>query len=263
MAADYEVYALRYATGAVPASQVYLNYYTYGEPDHELVMDFFFWVVRNHDRTWVVDTGCTPEVAVTRNKTVTCTVPDGLARLGVDPAEVQGVVVTHGHWDHTGNLDLFDNAEFVMSGVELDFWSGPFSDRQQFRRVKEDVDVQRLGKLDADGRLTRFAGTHDAAPGISLIEVGGHTPGQVIVTVSGESGPVLLASDAVHYYDEVTLDRPFLIVSDLPRMYEAYDRIAALAAEPRMAYVAGHDPQVFDRFTPIDPADPGFGVRVA
>lgn len=262
MSSSYEVYALRYATRTCRAAQVYLNYHTYGDPDYDMTMDYFVWVARNNERTVVVDTGFTPEVGEPRGRSMTCAVPDLLKRLDVDPEQVETVVVTHGHYDHTGNVDLFPQSQVVMSGVELDFWSGPFARRFQFAESVETNDIEHLQKVAAEHRLTRFGGHHDVAPGITAIEVGGHTPGQLIVKVEGEGGPVLLASDAVHYYDEVDLDRPFLMVADLPRMYDAFDQVSRIAAEPRTAFVAGHDPAVFTRFAALDEADPGFGVRV-
>jgi glyoxylase-like metal-dependent hydrolase (beta-lactamase superfamily II) len=149
-----------------------------------------------------------------------------------------------------------------MSATELDFWSGPVARRFQFAHSAEWSDIEALQRLEENGRLVRMAGTHMIVPGITAIEVGGHTPGQLIVTVDGEGGPVLLASDAVHYYDEVDLDRPFLMVADLPQMYEAFDTVSEIAGHTGTAFVAGHDPIVFDRFTALDAADPGFGVRV-
>lgn len=262
MTPGYEVMAVRYATRVTRAAEVYLNFHTYGDADHELVMDYFFWVVRNRDRTVVVDTGFTPEVGVARGRSMTCPVPDGLARLGIDPVDVDTVLITHGHYDHTGNVGLFENASVVMSATELDFWSGPVARRFQFAHSAEWADIEALQLLEETGRLVRMAGTRVIAPGITALEVGGHTPGQLIVTVDGEGGQVLLASDAVHYYDEVNLDRPFLMVADLPRMYQAFDTVSKIAGHPGTAFVAGHDPVVFDRFPALDPADPGFGVRV-
>ena len=64
-------------------------------------------------------------------------------------------------------------------------------------------------------------------------------------------GPVILASDAVHYYEELERDRPFSIVASLADMYAAFDQIRELAAGARV--VAGHDPLVAERFG--DPAD--------
>jgi glyoxylase-like metal-dependent hydrolase (beta-lactamase superfamily II) len=262
MTPSYEVMAVRYATRVTRAAEVYLNFHTYGDEDHALVMDYFFWVIRNGERTVVVDTGFTPAVGEPRGRSMTCPVPQGLARLGIDPASVETVVITHGHYDHTGNVGLFDRASVVMSATEMDFWSGPIARRFQFAHSVEWEDLRALQRLEANGRLKRMAGTHVVAPGITAIEVGGHTPGQLIVVVDGEGGPVLLASDAVHYYEEVDLDRPFLMVADLPQMYQAFDTVSKIAAHPGTAFVAGHDPGVFDRFTALDSADRGFGVRV-
>lgn len=262
MTPSYEVMAVRYATRTTRAAEVFLNFHTYGDEDRALVMDYFFWVIRNKDRTVVVDTGFTPEVGEPRGRSMTCPVPEGFARLGIDPASVDTVVITHGHYDHTGNVGLFERASVVMSATELDFWSGPIARRFQFAHSAERQDIRALQRLEAHGRLKRMSGTHVVAPGITAIEVGGHTPGQLIVVVDGESGPVLLASDAVHYYDELNLDRPFLMVADLPRMYQAFDTVSKIVGHPGTAFVAGHDPSVLERFTPLDSADRGFGVRV-
>lgn len=263
MSETYEVLALRYATRATTASEVYLNYQIYGEADYPLVMDYFFWVLRNNNRVIVVDTGFTPEVGEPRGRTMTCAVPQGLSHLGIDPQAVETVVVTHGHYDHTGNLGLFPESRVAMSGTELDFWTGPLGKRSQFAYSVESGDIEHLARLDDEHRVDRVSGSRVIAPGVAVVEVGGHTPGQLIVTVDGEAGPALLASDAVHYYDEVLLDRPFLIVADLPRRYQAFDKISRIAAEPLTSFVAGHDPEVLKRFTAIDATDTGFGVRVA
>jgi glyoxylase-like metal-dependent hydrolase (beta-lactamase superfamily II) len=258
----YEVLAARYATRQTTASQVYLNYHVYAEPDRPLGMDYFFWVVRNDARTVLFDTGFTAEVGERRGRTITCPVPEALARLDVDPATVEQVVITHGHYDHTGNVDLFPRAEILISGRELDFWTGPYAERVQFGHSAEQPDIADLVKADQEGRVTRITGRHDLAPGIELREVGGHTPGQLAALVTTEGGTVVLASDAVHYYEELALDRPFFVVADLATMYRGFDELGALAARPGTVLLPGHDPLVLDRFEPWDPADPGFAVRV-
>lgn len=263
MSESYEVLAVRYATRSTDSASVYLNFHAYADaPNEPLDMDYFFWVVRNAKRTIIVDTGFTPEVGEPRGRRTTVAVADGLARVGVDPLSVDTVVITHGHYDHTGNVGLFPHARFVMSSRELDFWSGPISRRDLFAHSVERPDIELLHRFDAAGQLQRMAGVLDIAPGVTAIEVGGHTAGQLIVLVDGEGGEVLLASDAVHYYDEVLLDRPFLMVHDLERMYQAFDVISGLAERTDIAYVAGHDPLVFERFQALDANDPGFGVRV-
>jgi glyoxylase-like metal-dependent hydrolase (beta-lactamase superfamily II) len=102
--------------------------------------------------------------------------------------------------------------------------------------------------LRAAGRLTLTGQAYSVAPGIELTQVGGHTPGQAIVTVATGEGPVILASDAVHYYEELERDRPFATVANLADMYAAFDQIREMGAEPGARVVAGHDPLVAERF---------------
>jgi glyoxylase-like metal-dependent hydrolase (beta-lactamase superfamily II) len=263
MSANYEVLAVKYATRDTVASQVFLNYHVYQQADFPIVMDYFFWVIRNDERTIIVDTGFTPDTAASHGREITLSVPEGLKAVGVDPLAVDTLVITHCHYDHTGNIHLFPNAEVVISRKELDFWASPVAHRFQLAMSLHRPDLDLLLEWDKAGRLTTVAGTYDAIPGVTLIEVGGHTPGQMIVMVEGKSGPVLLTSDAVHYYVEVEKDWPFVIASDIPEFYLALDTVRTLSETPGVAYVAGHDPAVMERFPPIDLANPDLGVRVS
>ena len=125
--------------------------------------------------------------------------------------------------------------------------------RGQFAQTTKASELDHLRELRAAGRLTLTGRAKVIAPGIELIQVGGHTPGQAIVTVATAGGPVILASDAVHYYEELERDRPFSIVASLADMYAAFDQIRELA-EAGARVVAGHDPHVAERFG--HPADP-------
>ena len=134
-----------------------------------------------------------------------------------------------------------------MTRDEYDFWTGPMGRRGQFAHTTEASELDHLRELRAAGRLTLAGRTRQVAPGIELIQVGGHTPGQAIVTVATAGGPVVLASDAVHYYEELERDRPFSIVASLADMYAAFDQIRELA-DGGARVVAGHDPLVAERF---------------
>jgi glyoxylase-like metal-dependent hydrolase (beta-lactamase superfamily II) len=252
-----DVLAVRFGHRVTTRAETFLNYHLYGEPDGKVDVDYYFWVVRDGDGTvTLVDTGFAPAVGDRRRRTWYTTPADTLPGLGIDPAAVSTVIVTHAHWDHIGNLHQFPRAEILMSRAEYDFWTGPVARRAQFAAHAEPDEVARLEAARADGRLTVITGQHTALPGVELVEVGGHTPGELIVKVATESGAVVLASDSLHFYEEVERDRPFAILSDLPGMYLAYDVLAGLAAEPRTWLVAGHDPAVRDRFAPYrgDPA---------
>jgi hypothetical protein len=71
------------------------------------------------------------------------------------------------------------------------------------------------------------------------------------VRVRTSEGDALLASDAVHYYEEYEDDLPFAFVADLPRMYAGFDRVRALMAEGVQHLVSGHDPDTLGRFRTV------------
>ena len=83
------------------------------------------------------------------------------------------------------------------------------------------------------------------APGITAVRVGGHAPGQLVFEVAGEHGQVVLASDAIHYDDELERERPFGIFSDLADMYRGYATLRRYAASGATV-VPGHDPSVME-----------------
>ncbi|HEY2207397.1 MAG TPA: N-acyl homoserine lactonase family protein [Pseudonocardia sp.] len=244
----YEVLAVRYGTRTARKSETYLNYHVYGEPDAELPMDYFFWVLRDGGRTVVVDCGFGDGPGRRRGRTRLVDPAGALRGLGIEPAEVDRLVVTHAHYDHIGNLDAFPAAEVVIARREYEFWTGPYADRVQFAHSIETDELALLAKAGAEGRLLLVEDTLDLAPGIELTVVGGHTPGQLIAQVDAGYETVVLAADALHFYEELERDRPFFVVADLLDMYRGFDLVREMTQDPGRRLVAGHDAGVGERF---------------
>ncbi|GAA1010071.1 MBL fold metallo-hydrolase [Acrocarpospora pleiomorpha] len=249
MTAAYEVLAIRYATRTTSRAAMFLNHHVYGEPDTPIDMDFYFWVARNEDHTVVIDTGYGAAGRTGRKRRAELAEPmAALADLGVLPESAPQVIATHAHYDHIGNLSGFPHSEIVIGRAEFDFWTGPYARRQQFAYTTEPTDLTHLREIRDQGRATFVDRQTTVAPGIEVIPVGGHTPGQLIVLIATETGQAVLTSDAAHYYEEIELDRPFTWLTDLEGTYRAYELLRELAAEPGRVLVAGHDPDVMRRF---------------
>lgn len=250
--ARYEVIIVRYGTRQTRRSEVFLNYHVYDVPDGEITVDYFFWVVRNAERTLLVDTGFSPEGGRKRGRTMLLHPVAAMQQLGITPADGPDVLVTHAHYDHIGNLGDLTRSRLLMARREYAFWTSAMAHRRQFAHVVEGSEIDELIAADHAGRL-RFVGDGDQpAPGITVLELGGHTPGQLALSVETPDGPVLLASDAVHFYEELAADMPFISVTDLPATYAGLDTIRDTLEQRPHHLVTGHDASTLGRFPALD-----------
>lgn len=259
---EYEVLVVKYGTRSTTRSDVFLNYGVYREPDAPIEMDYFCWVARNAARTVVIDTGFSQAGGAVRGRTMLIDPRDALDGLGVHPSDAPTVIVTHAHYDHIGNLSHFGRSPIVVARAEVEFWASPYARHAQFHHSVEDDELRLLAAAVEDGRATLFDDRHQVADGIEVIRVGGHTPGQAVVSVRTTEGAVLLASDAVHYYEEYDKNMPFVSVANLIDMYAGFDKVRAMVADGSAAHVvSGHDPATLARFGTAD-GPPGAQVAI-
>jgi glyoxylase-like metal-dependent hydrolase (beta-lactamase superfamily II) len=249
---EYEAYALRYASTNANKAGKFHDFAAFCEPDEPAPMEFYFWLLRNEDRIVLVDCGFDNVRTALRGYLHTHHPIELLARFGVRAEDVDHVVISHMHFDHIGNVDLFPNATFSLSSKEFEFWTGPYADRMHLGRHADSVEVQMVAKLHREGRVHLVNGPEELFPGIRVTPLRGHTPGQMITEVTTASGTVVLASDAIHYYEELERDRPYWVFTDLEGMYKSYSFLNELALDPGVSVVAGHDPAVLSRFKAVD-----------
>jgi glyoxylase-like metal-dependent hydrolase (beta-lactamase superfamily II) len=163
---------------------------------------------------------------------------NALAAAGVDPHDVEFVLLTHLHWDHAGNCDLFPEATVLVQEAELRYAIAP---GRFFRRSF-------LSPLGGWGvppyvvpNLDVVKGAATIAPGLRVEPAPGHTPGSQAVVVSTDHGVFAIAGDAVTTYENVEDDIPPGFHTSVDEAVESIDRLAALAD----SLLPSHDQAVF------------------
>jgi glyoxylase-like metal-dependent hydrolase (beta-lactamase superfamily II) len=224
-------------------------------------MDYFVWVVRNAKRTIVVDTGFDVTEAQKRARTVLRSPAHALANIGVDAARVDDVIITHLHYDHAGTLADFPRARFHLQAAEMAFATGPCMCEPHMRFAYTASHVCEMVQHVYSGRVAFADGEAEVAPGVTVHKIGGHSRGLQAVRVMTAVGPVVLASDAAHYYETFEQAKPFVIVVDMEDMLKGYATIQKLAGDPKRV-IPGHDPLVLKRYPPLTAASTGVVHRL-
>lgn len=255
---SYEIYAVRYARHDRPASENFLG----GDPhDGPMPLDYFVWAIVGGGRTIVVDTGFDTEQARQRRREYLRSPAEGLKLIGIDPRAVETVVITHMHYDHGGNIDLFPNATFHIQDREMAFCTGRAMGHVTLQHSFACADVVAMVRKIFAGRVQFHDGAAEIAPGLSLHFIGGHTMGLQSVRVATRRGFVVLASDAVHLYAHIEQGRVFPVVYNVADMLEGHHTVRRLASSPDHV-IPGHDPLVMKRYPPPRPDLAGVVARL-
>ena len=255
---EYEVYAIKYAHLERRASGNFLGGDAHDGP---MPLDYFVWLIRGDGRDIVVDTGFSAAMAAKRRRNHIRCPADGLRLLGVDPAAVNDVVITHLHYDHAGNLDLFPGAALHVQDREINYATGRYMCHDCFRGSYEVEDVVSMVRRVYAGRVNFHEGDAEIAPGVSVHLIGGHTMGMQSVRVMTQRGWLVLASDASHFYANMEQVRPYPIIWSTADMVDGYARLRALAASAEHV-IPGHDPLVMERYPAPSKELEGIVVRL-
>jgi glyoxylase-like metal-dependent hydrolase (beta-lactamase superfamily II) len=158
-----------------------------------------------------------------------------LGALGVSPADLSHVLMSHLHFDHAGNVRTFagTGAKLICNDKEKEFafgFEGPFTGAH-LKADYEGIDFETV------------SGDTGILPGVSVIEAPGHTPGTMAMRVDlPETGTMIFTSDAVYMGDAYGPPAtPAAIVNDLTAWYASVEKIRKIAEETNATVIFGHD----------------------
>jgi N-acyl homoserine lactone hydrolase len=155
------------------------------------------------------------------------TLASELDGLGVKPADIKYVAVSHTHPDHVGNIKMFPQSTVLVQKAEYD-WPTPFGRTLQAL-------ASPINKLEGD---------HDVFGdgSVTIIATPGHTPGhQSLLVKLPKTGALVLSGDAVHFKSNWENRRVPSMNADNEKTLASMQRIADILVTEKAQLWINHD----------------------
>ncbi len=222
----YKIYPIHLGT-----QQVQRSLYEYRYPGTEKIdVAYGCYLIRGNGKTILFDSGIPDQQEMHRIGYVfgymdgAPYVLDELKKLGVEPEDVDTIIVSHLHWDHAWNLEKYPNAKIYIQKKELQHAVAPNPHERPAYGLTQGVPGN-PGWFGSVHRIIPLNGDCEILEGIQVITTPGHTPGSQSAVVKTEVGPIALVSDfALTYrcYSECVLTGIFTSADE---WYDSYDKI--------------------------------------
>lgn len=170
-----------------------------------------------------------------------------LAGIGVAPADIEYLSLSHSHSDHVGNANDYTVSTWIVESAERDLM---FSDKmraneQAFQRYSA---LENAKTIQIDGAFDVFG---DGS--VRIISTPGHTPGHASLLVTlKKAGPVLLAGDIYHSYKAREVRAIPTFNTDVEETLRSMDKFEVLAAETGARVIIQHEPDELAKL-PVSP----------
>jgi len=193
----------------------------------------------HHTQGWLLwDTGITDAIAAKPDGEAPAdprmthwrrpkTLASQLEMLGVKPADIKYVAVSHTHPDHIGNVEMFPHTMLLVQKAEYE-WPSPLG----------------VGRFKPEHPVTKLEGDYDVFGdgSVTLLATPGHTPGhQSLLLKLPNTGAIVLSGDAVHFKSNWDIRRVPSGNTDKDKTLASMQRIADILAKENAQLWINHD----------------------
>lgn len=171
-------------------------------------------------KTTLVDTG-----HVGRRSILT----ERLKALGYGVNDIDQVVLTHAHWDHSLNIDVFPNAEILLHSNEREYVRNP--------KAEDYATPRYVSAMLESSKLREVHEGEEIDDGVRVLSTPGHSKGSLSLLVEQADGAAAVCGDA--------LPNSLSVASHMPRLVfwnvEDAQRSIRTLLERAQAFYPGHD----------------------
>ncbi len=170
-------------------------------------------------------------------------ITESLKEVGYTPGQINVVLITHIHTDHTGGLMagnkmVFPNAKIYISKPEMDFWMNPENKRRSPERLGHWFDEAevKVGPYKGAGKVITFGYGKELFPGITPLAAPGHTPGHTFYALESNGQKIVFMGDIIHAPAVQFPDPKVTIIFDVDPKAAAAQRIKAFSDAAKKGY---------------------------
>ncbi|PKB73462.1 MAG: hypothetical protein BZY75_01740 [SAR202 cluster bacterium Io17-Chloro-G7] len=147
----------------------------------------------------------------------------------IAPEDIGRVILTHAHWDHSQNTDLFSNAEIVISRQELEYSRNP--------RANDYATAKYFADTLSRHTVKEVSGETELEKGLGTFDTPGHTAGHQSVLVETANGVVCIGGDAISDAGALKRGMPAFVFWSVDQAQASLKKIAESAS----TIYPGHD----------------------
>ena len=162
-----------------------------------------------------------------------------LAKIGVTPDEIDIVINTHLHYDHTAYNKLFKKATFIVQKREMRHAFVPEKFECSFYQPRDHFDVPNLN-------YELIEGDYELVEGIHILSTPGHTAGhQSVLVETKKPGPIIISGDAVYLEENLEKEVIPTIHYNPSQCLSSIKRIKRIAQKKGAEVFPSHDASFF------------------